>query len=75
MKSKPIKSTKSKTTTNPETVISIEQDMLDLKIQAIDLEIQTNELQNKLLKKQRKLLDFRESDSSGEIVFRDFPDD
>jgi hypothetical protein len=68
MKGKPIKSTKSKTATNPETIISIKQDIIDLKIQA-------NELQNKILEKQRKLLDFKESDFLAESGFKDFPDD
>ena len=68
MKSKPIKSTKTKTATNPETVISIEQDIIDLKIQA-------NRLQNKILEKQRQLLDFKESNPFAECEFKDFPDE
>ena len=68
MKSKPIKSTKTKTTTNPETVISIKQDIIDLKIQA-------NELQNKILEKQRKLIDFNKSGFFAECEFKDFPDE
>ena len=50
MKSKPIKSTKAKSVTKPETVICIKQKI-------IDFEIQVNELQNKILEEQRKLLE------------------
>lgn len=73
MKSKPIKSTKSKAITTPETVINIEQDIFDLKIQV-------NELQNKILEKQRKLLELKGNVGSTKNFFngcstKDFPDE
>ena len=69
MKNKPIKSTKLKTATNPETVISIEQDI-------IKFQIQINKLKNKILESQRKLLTINKKGSFFDgCEFKDFPDD
>ena len=69
MKNKPIKSTKMKTATNPETVIALNQDI-------IKFQIQINKLKNKILESQCKILILNKKDG----VFdgcdpKDFPDE
>ena len=73
MKSKPIKSTKSKSITKPKAIISIKQKIFDF-------EIQVNELQNKILEKQRELLELEGDVGSKKGFFngcscKDFPDE
>jgi hypothetical protein len=69
MESKPIKGSKLKTATNPETVISLEQDI-------IKFQIQINKLKNKILESQQKILILNKKGGFfDECEFKDFPDE